>query len=126
MLVIAVIFVYIIANLGVIVYFWRKRRDEFNWILHFVFPVGTSAVLIYSLDKSFNPLPAYPGNWAPWLVIAWFALGVVILGVLKVARWGGLAGEGRPDHVRAAGDRRGGGPPAGSAGSVMPAGYRAR
>jgi amino acid transporter len=84
MLVIAVIFVYIIANVGVILYFWTKRRDEFNWILHLVFPVGTSIVLIYSLDKSFNPLPAYPGNWAPWLVLAWFALGVVILGVLKL------------------------------------------
>src|ERR1700730_13731163 len=53
MLVIGVIFVYIMANLGVILYFWRRRRDEFNWILHFVFPIGTSAVLIYSLDKSF-------------------------------------------------------------------------
>ena len=75
MLVIAVIFVYIIANVGVILYFWTKRRDEFNWILHFVFPVGTSIVLLYSLDKSFNPLPAYPGNWAPWLVIGWFVAG---------------------------------------------------
>jgi amino acid transporter len=83
MLVIGVIFVYIMANVGVIIYFWTQRRAEFNWILHFIFPVATSAVLIYSLDKSFNPLPAYPGNWAPWLVLAWFALGVVILGVLK-------------------------------------------
>ena len=40
MLVIAVIFVYVIANVGVISYFWRKRRDEFNWILHFIFPIG--------------------------------------------------------------------------------------
>jgi amino acid transporter len=84
MLVIGVIFVYIIANLGVIVYFWQKRRSEFNWILHFVFPVATSAVLVYSLDKSFRPLPAYPGNWAPKLVAIWFVIGVVILVVLKV------------------------------------------
>ena len=41
-------------------------------------------MLIYSLDKSFNPLPAYPYNWSPLLVIGWFALGVVILGVLKL------------------------------------------
>ena len=84
MLVIAVIFVYVIANVGVILYFWTKRRDEFNWFWHFICPVGTSIVLLYSLDKSFNPLPAYPGNWAPWLVIAWFVLGVAILLVLKV------------------------------------------
>ena len=34
MLVIAVIFVYVIANVGVIWYFWHKRRDEFNWFWH--------------------------------------------------------------------------------------------
>jgi amino acid transporter len=83
MLVIAVIFVYVIANVGVIWYFWHKRRDEFNWFWHLVVPVATSIVLLYSLDKSFNPLPAYPGNWAPWLVIAWFLAGVAILLVLK-------------------------------------------
>ena len=84
MLVIAVIFVYVIANVGVIWYFWHKRRDEFNWFWHLIVPVATSIVLLYSLDKSFNPLPAYPGNWAPWLVIAWFLAGVAILLVLKV------------------------------------------
>jgi amino acid transporter len=113
MLVIAVIFVYIIANVGVILYFWTKRRDEFNWILHFVFPVGTSIVLLYSLDKSFNPLPAYPGNWAPWLVIGWFALGVVILGVLKLRGgedWLQKAGQitsERPETVAEAAHRPG-------------------
>src|SRR5207248_4672374 len=50
-LVLAVIFVYWMANLGVVIHYWRERRDEFNWILHFIFPVGTSVVLGYSLVK---------------------------------------------------------------------------
>ena len=82
-LVIAVIFVYIMANLGVLVHYWRERRQEFNWILHFVFPVGTSAILIYSLIKSFSPFPESPYNWSPAIVGGWLVLGVVVLLVMR-------------------------------------------
>ena len=68
MLVIAVIFIYVVANLGVVRYYWREERAKFNWILHGVFPVGTSAILIYSLYKSFSPCPARPYNWSPVIV----------------------------------------------------------
>jgi hypothetical protein len=40
--------IYVVANLGVVLYYWREQRAHFNWILHFIFPVGTSVVLIYS------------------------------------------------------------------------------
>ena len=52
-LVIAVIFVYVVANIGVLVYYWRERRKDFNVFSHFILPIGTSAVLLYSLYKSF-------------------------------------------------------------------------
>ncbi|HSS61346.1 MAG TPA: APC family permease [Candidatus Limnocylindrales bacterium] len=82
-LVIGVIFVYVLANVGVVLYYWRERRDEFNWILHFVFPVGTSVVLIYSLYASFNPFPAFPYSLSPFIVLAWLVIGVVVLLVLR-------------------------------------------
>jgi amino acid transporter len=82
-LVIAVIFVYIVANLGVVLYYWREKREEFNWILHFIFPIGTSIVLIYSLYKSFNPFPAHPYNWSPFIVGAWFVAGIGVLLYLR-------------------------------------------
>src|SRR5580693_2875459 len=59
-LVLAVIFVYSMGNIGVVVHYWRHRRREFNWVLHFIFPVGTTAILIYSLVKSFSPFPRFP------------------------------------------------------------------
>src|SRR5258706_10145940 len=74
-LVIGVIFVYVMANLGVVLYYWRERRQEFKWILHFLFPVGTSLILIYSLYASFNPFPASPDNLSPFIVGALFAIG---------------------------------------------------
>jgi amino acid transporter len=83
-LVIGVIFVYVMANLGVVLYYWRERRQEFNWILHFVFPVGTSLILIYSLYASFNPFPASPYNLSPFIVGAWLAIGVAVLIALKL------------------------------------------
>ena len=79
MLVISVIFVYIVANLAVVLYYWREARSEFNWIFHAIFPIGTSAVLIYSLYKSFDPFPAHPYNWSPFICAGWLIAGIGVL-----------------------------------------------
>lgn len=83
-LVISVIIIYIMGNLGVLLYYWRKRRNEFNFLLHFVFPIGTAAVLIYSLIKSFSPFPEAPYNWSPVIVGAWLLAGCAILVLFKL------------------------------------------
>ena len=93
-LVIAVIFIYVVANVGVVVYYWRERRSEFNWFLHFILPVGTSIVLLYSLYKSFTPFPAYPYNWSPAIVGVWFLIGVGVL-ALPALEGRGLVRAGR-------------------------------
>jgi amino acid transporter len=95
-LVIAVIIVYSLGNIGVLVYYWRHQRPHFNVLLHFVFPVGTTAVLIYSLIKSFTPFPASPYNWSPLIIGVWMLLGVAILVVLKI--------RGKEDWLHKAGD----------------------
>jgi amino acid transporter len=104
-LILAVIFVYSMGNVGVVVHYWRHRRREFNWLLHFVFPVGTTAVLIYSLVKSFSPFPASPDNWSPVIVGAWMLLGVGVLVILKVRggeTWLEKAGEIIDSHTATA------------------------
>jgi amino acid transporter len=83
-LVIAVILIYVAANIGVVRYYWREERQNFNWLLHFVFPVGTSAVLIYSLYKSFHPAPGRPYNWSPVIVAVWLLIGLGVLGYLRL------------------------------------------
>jgi amino acid transporter len=107
-LVLGVIFVYVMANVGVVLYYWRERRQEFNWILHFVFPVGTSLILIYSVYASFVPLPAPPYNLAPFIVGAWLLIGILILVALRLRgneEWlqkaGDIVGERRetPDEL---------------------------
>jgi amino acid transporter len=39
------IIVYSMGNLGVLWYYWRKKRGDFNWLLHGVIPLATSAAL---------------------------------------------------------------------------------
>jgi len=82
-LVLAVIFVYTMANLGVFLHFWRERRSEFNWFWHFLVPFCTAGVLAYSVVKSFQPFPAAPYKYAPFIVGAWMLVGVAILIYLK-------------------------------------------
>jgi amino acid transporter len=80
-LVLGVTVAYLFANLGVFLFYWREKRDEFNWILHFVFPLVSSAVLIYAIYKSF-PQPD-PYVWAPAFDGVWLVIGIVILIVLR-------------------------------------------
>lgn len=82
-LVLGVIFVYVIANAGVVLYYWREERSNFNWIYHGIFPVGTSLILLYSVYKSFVPMPASPYNWSPVIVACWLLIGLVVLAVMR-------------------------------------------
>jgi hypothetical protein len=78
-LVLAVILIYVAANIGVVKYYWTSAHKEFSWLPHFVFPLGTSVILIYSLYASFVPVPASPNNWSPAVAGIWLLLGIFIL-----------------------------------------------
>ncbi len=83
--------VYVAINLSSIGYYLRKRRSEFNWLLHFVLPVVGSLVLVpvfasavgigSSVFRFVSPLP-YPISTAGIVVAIWFAIGLVYLGYL--------------------------------------------
>jgi len=81
-LVLAVTVVYLLANLAVFRFYWTEHRSEFNWLLHAVFPVVSSAVLIYAVYKSFPADPPY--GYAPILDGAWLLIGVLILVFLRM------------------------------------------
>jgi len=81
-LVLAVLYIYVSANVAVAVYYLRQRRDEFNWILHIALPVISTGALIYVTIKSFQPFPGFPYNYAPLIDGIWFVIGLGILGVL--------------------------------------------
>src|SRR5262249_50555760 len=83
-LVLGVIFVYVAANIGVVVYYWTRARDEFSVMKHLIFPVGTSLILLGSIYVGFVYIPlASPFDWTPWVAAAWLAIGIIILVVMK-------------------------------------------
>src|SRR5713101_2449307 len=84
-LVLGVAFVYIAANIGVIVYYWRERRSEFNWLWHAILPVASTLVLLYAIYQSFPPgcpavnCPVDPYAKAPLVAGGWLVVGILVL-----------------------------------------------
>ena len=84
-LVLGVSFVYIAANVGVIVFYRREHRSEFNWLWHAVLPVASTLVLLYAIAQSFPPFcpsvncPADPYAKAPLVAGGWLVIGILLL-----------------------------------------------
>ncbi len=71
--------VYIAANVGLFLYYRRNHRDELNWFKHFVIPLLGIIALVLVVYYSVSPLPAYPVSLAPFIVLGWIVVGLVVL-----------------------------------------------
>lgn len=83
-LVLAVLFVYIMGNLACFLLYARQRREDFNVIMHLIFPIISSAALVYALIKSFQPFPSFPFNWSPVIDGIWLLAGIGVLVFFKL------------------------------------------
>jgi amino acid transporter len=83
---VVVVFIYILTNLSSMVFYLREHRDELNPLLHIVVPVLGIAIFIpvllavFGIDFGGLGIAALtsPANAAPWVVTAWFVLGLVV------------------------------------------------
>jgi amino acid transporter len=90
--------VYALAALSCTFYYWRHRRDEFNLLLHGVFPVLGALFLVPVLVASFGinffglGIPALSGNarFAPLIAGSWLALGIAAFFYFRKYRPGTL------------------------------------
>jgi amino acid transporter len=77
------IVVYSMGNIGVLWFYYREKRGDFNWLLHGVIPVATSAALVWVGWKTVQGLHIFglptPLDYAPWIAIGWFVVGIAIL-----------------------------------------------
>jgi amino acid transporter len=69
----AVIIVYILANVSLLVFFWRDPQRNF-W-LHVVAPIVGIAAIGYPLYATAKPGQPYPYNLVPWVTLGWIVLG---------------------------------------------------
>ncbi|HEY7938153.1 MAG TPA: APC family permease [Candidatus Limnocylindrales bacterium] len=81
-LVLGVTVVYVMANLAVFLFYRGEHRGEFNPLLHFVFPLIGTVVLLYAVYKSF-PTPAGPYWMAPIIDGIWLLVGIGLLFYLR-------------------------------------------
>ena len=75
----ALAFVYIMANVGLFVFYRREHPDEFNWFKHLAIPVIGSIALLVVCYYSVVPLPAWPVSLAPFIVVGWLIIGAIAM-----------------------------------------------
>lgn len=84
---------YILLNIACFMYFWRFRREEFNWLLHGLFPLLGALAFIPAFFAgagipvfSFITALPKPLSYAGPAAGVWMAIGVVYLVVLLLTR----------------------------------------
>jgi amino acid transporter len=71
----AILVSYIFTSVGSIVYFTKKKI----WGLgHTIIPILAIISLLYVLYSSVYPVPQFPNNIFPYVVLVWIALGFVL------------------------------------------------
>jgi amino acid transporter len=87
--------IYLLTNIALMVFMWRKHRSEFSWIWHGLFPGIAVVIMAYGLYASLHPLPAYPENFMPFFVLGWILVGVIWMLYLRARDPGKLRLIGR-------------------------------
>jgi amino acid transporter len=77
------IFVYSMGNVGVFRFYRAERPDEFNVLLHVVFPLLSTIALLWVGYKSIVPLPDPPVSYAPFIVVVWLVAGIILVSLLS-------------------------------------------
>ncbi|AYF93060.1 APC family permease [Apilactobacillus bombintestini] len=84
--VLSMLTVYGLTCAGTMLYF-HKHRDtiKHSFIKHVLIPVLGILVLLYPMWTNLYPVPAFPGNLYPYLVVLWIIIGLVVYGFKKHA-----------------------------------------
>lgn len=85
--------VYMVFNLSCTMFYLRRQRSEFNWLLHLVIPILGIAAFIpawltalgigSSALKFVTPL-TYPSSKAGLVIGVWYLIGLAVLGYLSM------------------------------------------
>lgn len=81
--VIGALIVYMMVCAGTIVFFLKKKDVKTSIIRHLLIPVFGIVVLIYPLLSNVYPVPIFPVNLCPYIMIIWVLIGLSILKLKK-------------------------------------------
>ncbi len=105
-----IIVLYILMNVGLLVYFRRHHRAEFSPVRHAVLPLADSLLLLLPIYGQLWPIPPWPYDLVPYLIVVWIAAGAGYFLYLKSRKPAMVEAMGRvwepdlgqPDTVAAA------------------------
>jgi amino acid transporter len=80
------VIIYILINLALIRFYRREHPEEFSILRHAILPLIASLLLLLPIYGLVYPVPAFPNNLVPYIVIVWIALGFVYLAVVSRRR----------------------------------------
>jgi amino acid transporter len=80
------VIIYILINLALIRFYRREHPEEFSILRHAILPLIASLLLLLPIYGLVYPVPAFPNNLVPYIVIVWIALGFVYLAVISRRR----------------------------------------
>lgn len=81
-----IVITYILINLALIVFYRRDYPAEFSIVRHGVLPVLASIIMLLPIYGLLWPVPAYPNNLVPYIMLAWIVIGAVYLIVIQRRR----------------------------------------
>lgn len=91
----AMVVIYILVSIAVIFFYRRQHRGEFSLLRHGIIPVAAVIVMLLPIYGQLHPLPAYPNNWAVYLIPVWMILGGAYLYYLNTKKPERVAAMGR-------------------------------
>jgi amino acid transporter len=104
-----IIVLYILMNIGLIVYFRTKFKSEFNPIRHAVLPGVGTLLMLLPIYGQLWPIPPWPYSLVPYLILLWIVSGVVYFRFIRAKRpqlidamghvWEPDTSLGEPKHI---------------------------
>jgi hypothetical protein len=79
--------------------FFRRAKARYNPVLHALVPLIGAVIFGAAFYGSVHPAPPAPLDKTPWITLAWFVIGVVVVLMLRarnpaaVQRIGSILGE---------------------------------
>jgi amino acid transporter len=81
-----IVIIYILINLALIVFYRRDYPAEFSILRHGILPVIASVIMLLSIYGLLWPVPAYPNNLVPYIMLVWIVLGGIYLYLIASRR----------------------------------------
>jgi amino acid transporter len=81
-----IVITYILINLALIVFYRRDYPAEFSLVRHGILPVLAGVIMLLPIYGLLWPVPAYPNNLVPYVMLAWIVIGAIYLVVISRSR----------------------------------------